>query len=118
MSMNGKELLDINCQKCWNIGAGLFIVLSEHTIESLEIYNSKVFHVKALFGCLVGEISGQNVVVATNSRSTQQLVNICRLSSHSFLFVCVSRIFSSVENESKGEMEVYAQELSAQVFSY
>ena len=58
-----------------------------------------------MYGGFVGEISGQNVVIDTKSRGTQHLVNICRLSSHGLLLVRVDSILSSVENESKDEME-------------
>ena len=80
--MKGKKFLDLNFQKNWSIGASLFIVLAEHRIESLDIHHSKVVHDKKLSGRFVGEMSGQNVVVATESRVLQHLVNIFRLSIH------------------------------------
>ena len=106
MYVKGKKYLDLNCRKYWCIGAGLFVVLSEHRIENFDIYCSKVFHVKFLSGCFVGDLSVQNVVVATKSKGMQQFFNICMLISHGWLLVRIYRNVSSVENESNDDMEV------------
>ena len=55
-------------------------------------------------------MSGYNVVIATKSRGTQQLVKICRLIVHGWLLVRVDRMFSSVEKDINDEMEVIFSE--------
>ena len=65
VSVKGKKSLDLNFQNPWSIGTGFFVVLAEHRIESFDIHNSKVVHIKYLSGCFVGEMSGHNVVIAT-----------------------------------------------------
>ena len=42
---------------------GLFIVIAEHRIESFDIHNSNVVHVKSLSCRFVVDMSGQNVVI-------------------------------------------------------
>ena len=90
---------------------GPFFLLAEHIIESFYFHYSKVFHVKALPGRLVGEMSGHNVVIDTKIRGMQQLVKICRLRSHGWLLVRFDSICSSVENESKDEIEFTCSEV-------
>ena len=80
VSLKGKESLDLNCQIHWNPGAGLFVVPTEHGIEIFDINHSKVVHVEALYGHFVGEMSVQNVVIATKSRGAKHLISIFRLS--------------------------------------
>ena len=55
-------------------------------------------------------MSGYNVVIATESWGTQQLVKICRLIVHGWLLVRVDRMFSSVEKDINDEMEVIFSE--------
>ena len=43
VSVKGKELLDLSCQKYWFIGMGLLIVLA-YLIYSLVFYRSKEVH--------------------------------------------------------------------------
>ena len=89
----------------------LFIALTEHIIEGFNTHHSKVVHVKALSGHFVGEINGQNVVISSKIRGTQQLIYIFRLSSHGWVLVSFNKNLSSVGNYSKGDMEVICSEV-------
>ena len=89
VSVKGKKSLDLHFQNPWSIGTWFFVVLAEHKIESFEIHHSKNVHIKYLSGCFICEISGHNVVISTKFRGTQQLVEVCRLSSHGWLLVRV-----------------------------